>query len=58
MYANHKITDTINCKNIFRIRTLQNAKLSFSEGKRLFVKLTSLCSENNGLWRDSNASQF
>lgn len=38
--------------------TWQNAKLLFSDGTPLFSKLTSSCSENSGLWRSSNASQF
>ena len=38
--------------------TLQKAKLLRFEGTFLFWKFTSLCSENRGLWIDSNASQF
>ena len=40
------------------IHTLQKAKLLLFEGTFPFGKFTSLCSENRGLWIDSNASQF
>ena len=40
------------------LHTLQKAKLLRFEGTFLFWKFTSLCSENRGLWIDSNASQF